>query len=123
MLAKTATIAVAQGRSWYAHPSASGAVGESGGDVEEAVAQRLGLTGRQHCGVADQGEEPGPGGQVGRDLGEHQPRLIDLELPGREPAQAGVFGVPDPVSTRACARWRASRKASCPTLVLVTKAW
>src|SRR4051794_11662676 len=43
------------------------------------------------------GEESGPGGQVGGDLGEHQPGLLDRELSRWEAPEPGVFGVPDPV--------------------------
>ena len=70
-----------------------------------------------------EGEQPQPGGQVGGDGDDLQPGLIDGVLPGREPAQAGVFGGRIRSSTRAWARCRASRNASCPTRVLVAKAW
>jgi len=72
-------------------------VGESGGDVEEAVAERLGLTGGQARGVTDAAQEPGPCGQVRGDRGEHQPGLVDRELPGWEATQAAVLGVSDSV--------------------------
>ena len=70
---------------------------QPGWDVKEAVAQRFRLTRRQRLRVSGQCEEPGPCGQVGSDLHQHQPHPVDLELPRREPPQPRVLGVPDPV--------------------------
>ena len=47
--------------------------------------------------VAVQGEQLEPGDQVGGDRGDLDPHLVDVELPGREPAEAGVLGDPDAV--------------------------
>jgi hypothetical protein len=44
-----------------------------------------------------QGEELEPAGQIGCDRGDLNSRLVDRELPRREPAQTGVFRDPDPV--------------------------
>jgi hypothetical protein len=54
----------------------------------------------QDLRVAGQGEQSGPGDQVGGDLGEDQPGGVDCELPRPEPAQPRVFGVPDAVLER-----------------------
>ena len=62
--------------------------------MQEPVAQRLRLTRLE--GVRE-GEQAQPGGQVGGEGDDLQPGLVDRELAGREPAEAGVFGVPDPV--------------------------
>ena len=62
--------------------------------MQEPVAQRLRLTRLEGVG---EGEQAQPGGQVGGDRDDLEPGLVDGELAGREPAQPGVFGVPDPV--------------------------
>ena len=77
-----------------AEAAASAAAGEAGGDVQHPEPQRLRLGGGE---VTVEGEQPQPGGQVGGDGGDLQPGLVDGVLPGREPAQAGVFGGLDPV--------------------------
>src|SRR5690242_17978327 len=48
----------------YPQASSASAVGEPGWDVEEPVAQGLGLTGREDLRVAGHRKESGPGGQV-----------------------------------------------------------
>ena len=62
--------------------------------MQEPVAQCFRLAGPQGLG---EGEETQPGGQVRGEGDDLQPGLVDGELPGREPAEAGVLGVPDPV--------------------------
>jgi hypothetical protein len=106
-----------------AESSASLAVGEPCRDVQQSVAQRLGFGLGQ---VAGQCQEAEPGGQVGGDRDQQGPGLVDLELPGGEPSEPGVFGVPDAVLDAAWARCRASRNASCPPEpggVFVATAW
>ncbi len=77
--------------------TSAAAVRESRRRVQEPVAQCFGFAaGKDGC-VAGAAQQTCPGGQVGRDLGEYQPGLVDVELPGGEPAQAGGFGVSDPV--------------------------
>jgi hypothetical protein len=73
----------------------SGGAGDSGGDVQEPVAQRLGFSGGQ--GAVEE-EQLGPGEQVDGGEGELQPGGVDGEDTGREPAEAGVLAGADAVS-------------------------
>ena len=84
-------------RSRDPEPSSTGAVGEPGWHVQEAVAQCLGLAVREDLGIAGQGEHPGPRGQVSSDLDQHQPDLVDVELSGWEAPESRVLGVPNAV--------------------------
>ncbi len=72
-------------------------VGDPGRDVEESVTHGFRLATGENLRVADTAQQPGPGGQVGRDHRQREPGLVDVELPGREPAQTRVLGVPDAV--------------------------
>ena len=63
-------------------------------DVQQPIPERLWF-GLGQVSVESQHLEPGD--QVGGDHGQRQPGLVDAELPRREPAQAGVLGVTDPV--------------------------
>ena len=62
--------------------------------MQHLVAQGFGFGGGQ---VTGQGEQAEPGDEVGGDRRDLGPGLVDRELAGGEPAQAGVFGVPDSV--------------------------
>jgi len=75
---------------------AAAAAGESGGDVQQAVAQRLRF-GDGDRGLVCEQRGLGPGDQVDRGQRACQPRLVDRELPGWEMADAGVFPAADPV--------------------------
>jgi len=94
-----------------AEPSSALASGDPGGDVQEPVAQRLRCTDGE---VTVQVGGLGPGDQVAGGQGRVQPDRVDGDLPGGEPAQAGVLAQPMRSSTRAWARCRASSQASCP---------
>ena len=66
--------------------------GEAGGDVQQPVAQALGLAARE---LAGQQQALGPDEQVVRDADEHQPDAVVLEVAERHVAQAGVLVVAD----------------------------
>ena len=72
--------------------------GQAGGHVQQPVTQRLRFCGRQ-CGLVES-DQAQPGNQIGSDLDGPEPGGVDRELPRREPAQAGVFCVPDPILDR-----------------------
>jgi hypothetical protein len=72
------------------------AVDEAGGDVQQPVAQGLRL-GFGEIGLVVQENALGPGDEVDRDQRADQPRLVDRELPGGEPAHAGVLAGADAV--------------------------
>lgn len=71
------------------------AVSESGGHVEESVAQRLRLAGCQRGGVADAAEQAGPRGQV--DPGWGRSRRTITRIPAGHLAR--TFGSMRPVSS------------------------
>jgi hypothetical protein len=83
------------------HVGSSGGVHEAGGDVQQSAAQLLGF-GQGVFAVQEQGSCPGE--QVDADEGEFEPRLVDREQPGREPAEPGVLAGPDPVLIRSSTR-------------------
>lgn len=102
-------------------PSAS-AVGQPGRHVEEPVAQRLRLATGEHPRVAGAAEQAGPGGQVGGDLDDReQVWLMSNSRDGKRPRPESLARRMRS-STRAWARCRTLRNASCPVVVLVTKA-
>jgi hypothetical protein len=70
----------------------AGVKGQAIGDVQQPVAQALGLAARQ---IAGQQQALGPDEQVVRDADEHQPDAVVLEVPERHVAQAGVLVVAD----------------------------
>lgn len=79
----------------YFESSASCAVGQAGGDVEHPVAQRFRLSVGQDAVFQRQQFQPST--EVGGDHAHCQPCLVDGELTGGEPSQAGGLRVPDPV--------------------------
>lgn len=62
--------------------------------MQQPVAQLLRLGGGE---VAVQEQDPGPGEQVDTGQGQLQPGLVDREVSGREPAEAGVLAAADAV--------------------------
>lgn len=70
------------------------ASGNAGGGMQQPVAKLLRLGLRE---LAIQRQGLGPGKQVDRCEGEFQPRGVDVELAGREAAEAGVLACPDAV--------------------------
>jgi len=89
------------------------ALGDPDGDVQEPVAQSLRCTDGE---VTVQVGGLGPGDQVAGGQGRVQPDRVEGDLPGGEPAQAGVLGAADASSTRVWARCRASSQAKLPDL-------
>lgn len=82
----------------------AGVKDEAAGDVQQPVAQALGLGGRQ---LAAEQQPLGPGDQVMGEAHELQPDAVVLEVSERQVAQAGVSGalsLPMWSSTRARAR-------------------
>jgi hypothetical protein len=77
-----------------ADPDAALSAGDAGGDVQQPVAQRFRL-GRGQLAVEQGGL--GPGDQVGGGERQLEPDGVDRELPGWEPATAGVFEAADAV--------------------------
>jgi hypothetical protein len=95
------------------------AAGEPGGHVQYPEAQQLRLSLGE---VAVEGERLERGDEVCGDRGELHSCLVDGVLAGGEPRPLSLAALIRS-STRAWARCRASRKASCPMRVLVAKAW
>jgi hypothetical protein len=77
-----------------AQPEPALSAGESGGDVEQPVAQRLRLGLGE---IAVQEQVLGPGDQIDREHPQGQPRLVDRERAGREVIEPGVLRCADPV--------------------------
>jgi hypothetical protein len=69
---------------------------ESGGDVQQSVAQRLRFGAGQARVVVEQ-DGLSPGDEVDRGQRAGEPGLVDRELAGWESAQAGVFAASDAV--------------------------
>jgi len=66
----------------------AGVEGEAGGDVQQAVAQALGLDARE---LAGEQQPLGPADEVVGDQHERQPHLVVLEVAGGQVLQAGVL--------------------------------
>ena len=98
------------------------AVGDPGGDVQQPVAQRLGL-GAVQLRFVGQEHRLGQGEQVGGDQGELDPDLLDVVVPRGQVSQAGVLAGADAVFDAGVRPVAGSRNASCPRGVLVVKAW
>ena len=73
--------------------------------------------------ITGEGEQPGPGDQIRRDMVNASHAVLIPNSPGGEPAQAGVLGVPDAVLDSRVRPVTGFEEASWPVLVLVTKAW
>jgi hypothetical protein len=76
-----------------AQPAPALAVGESGGDVEQPVAQRLGLGARE---ISVQEQVLGPRDEIDGQHDYGEPGGVDGERAGWEVAQAGVLRAADP---------------------------
>ena len=72
------------------------AAGDAGGDVEQAVAQRLGF-GAVQVGLVGQEHRLGECEQVRGDQGELDPDGVDVGVPGGQVSDAGVLAGPDSV--------------------------
>jgi len=72
----------------------AGVEGEAGGDVQQAVAQALGLDARE---LAGEQQPLGPADEVVGDQHERQPHLVVLEVAEGQVLQAGVLVVADVV--------------------------
>ena len=104
-----------------AQDGAAGMVGDDCGDAHQAQADRPGLPGAG--GGGGQGEQLGEGQQACGPGPRSGTRYGSGRTPARESGQARVFRAADTVPwQRARSRWRTSRSASWPTLVLVAKA-
>ena len=79
---------------WRSQLCAAAVERESGGDVQQSVAQPFGL-GLGELAVEQQ--RLGPDDQVVREHHDLQPHLVERELLERELGQAGVLVVADPV--------------------------
>jgi hypothetical protein len=102
-----------------AQPAAALARGDSGGDVEQPVAQGLRLGLRK---VAVEEQTLGPDREVDGEHDHQQPGDLDRERAGRDLVEAGVLAGADPVFDPTWARWRASSQANCPARVSVANA-
>ena len=99
------------------------AAGDAGRDVQEPVAQCLGLSPVQ-LGLGGQQHRLGQGEQVRSDQGELDLDGVDVGVPGGHVPDAGVL--PGSGSGPQLGRARGAglgRNASCPRGVLVVKAW
>ncbi len=74
----------------------SGAAGDSGGDVQDSVAEGVDLAAGQLWGVGE-GDELGPGDQVGGGQDDFEPGGVGLENVAGQVGQAGGFGLADAV--------------------------
>ena len=98
-----------------------GAAGDDGGDGHQLQADRSGLPGA--AGGRGHGEQLGEGQQVTGQGHDQAPDPVGRKPLQGEAVKSGVLGAADTVPwQRARSRWRTSRSASCPTLVLVAKA-
>ena len=77
-----------------AQPSLPRGTGKPGGDVQQPVAQLLGLRGGE---VTIEEQQVRPGEQVDAGEGELQPGGVDREQAGGESAEAGVLAATDAV--------------------------
>ena len=104
-----------------AQDGAAGVVGDDSGDGHQPQPDRAGLPGAG--GGVGQGEQLGEGQQVTGQGHDQAPDAVLGEPLQGKAVEPGVLGAADTVPwQRARSRWRTSRSASCPALVLVAKA-
>src|SRR3954452_2457875 len=107
----------------YSEPSLTCAVGQPGGNVQEAVAQRFRLAGGEGLGGAGQARSRVQAVRSGAIwVSISRVWLIANSLDGKRPSPVSL-ACRIRSSTRAWARCRASRNANWPPSELVTNAW
>lgn len=78
----------------YSQAEVSAAAGETGGDVQQSVAELLRLGSDQ---LRVQQQHAHPGQQINRSEAEFEPDGVDAEVAGGEAAEAGGLAAPDAV--------------------------